>query len=171
MADDMADEIIVVHDPLHPLSPPGLVRAVVRGLAGAADAAAAVPAGPVTDTLKWVDHGEVVRDTADRERYRLIESPQAYRRPALLAALAALAHASDDELSGQEPDVLPRVVAASGGAPGARAVRGGAAPRRRRARPAARGGPGARRRGGRVGQVKRSRCAVSSRSATARSCG
>jgi 2-C-methyl-D-erythritol 4-phosphate cytidylyltransferase len=112
MVDEMVDEIIVVHDPLYPLSPPGLVCAVVRELAGAADAAAAVPAGPVTDTLKWVDHGEVVRDTADRERYRLIGSPQAYRRPALLAALAG---GSDDELSGQGPDVLPRVVATGGG--------------------------------------------------------
>lgn len=81
-------ETIVVHDPLYPLAPAALVRAVVRELIRAPDAVAAVPVRPVTDTLKWVDHGEVVRDTADRERYRWIASPQAYRRTALLAALA-----------------------------------------------------------------------------------
>jgi 2-C-methyl-D-erythritol 4-phosphate cytidylyltransferase len=109
--------IVVVHDPLHPLSPPGLVRAVVGELAGGgtgagAGAVGAVPARPVTDTLKWVDNGEVVRDTADRERYRLLGSPQAYRSEALLEALTA---AHDADLHAHGADLLPRLVAAPGG--------------------------------------------------------
>lgn len=109
---DTSADIVVVHEPLFPMSPAALVGAVVQAVAGAADVVAAVPARRVTDTLKWVDHGEVVRDTADRERYRLIGSPQAYRMPALRAALAG---APEEALADRGPDVLPRLVAADGG--------------------------------------------------------
>ncbi len=114
-------EIVVVHDPLYPLAPAGLVRAVVRELTRAPDAVAAVPVRPVTDTLKWVDHGEVVRDTADRERYRWIASPQAYRRVALLAALADAGDAGPAGAARpgaparRAADVLPHLVAARRG--------------------------------------------------------
>ncbi|MGZ4604129.1 MAG: 2-C-methyl-D-erythritol 4-phosphate cytidylyltransferase [Kineosporiaceae bacterium] len=114
-------EIVVVHDPLYPLAPAGLVRAVVRELTRAPDAVAAVPVRPVTDTLKWVDHGEVVRDTADRERYRWIASPQAYRRVTLLAALADAGDAGPAGAARpgaparRAADVLPHLVAARRG--------------------------------------------------------
>jgi 2-C-methyl-D-erythritol 4-phosphate cytidylyltransferase len=107
-ADD--DDIVVVHDPLHPLSSPDLVRAVVDGLVAARGAAACAPARPVTDTLKWVDEDEIVRGTVDREAYRVVCSPQAYRRRALTSALAS---GPDDALRG--PDALPRLVQAGGG--------------------------------------------------------
>jgi 2-C-methyl-D-erythritol 4-phosphate cytidylyltransferase len=107
-------DIVVVHDPLHPLSTAALVRAVVHELDVTPDGAAAVPARPVTDTLKWVDGDEVVLDTADRKGYRLIGSPQAYREAALLAALD-LAGAADLDLRERGPEVLPRLVAARGG--------------------------------------------------------
>jgi 2-C-methyl-D-erythritol 4-phosphate cytidylyltransferase len=107
-----ADDVVVVHDPLHPLSSPALVRSVVDALAATPRCAGTAPARPVTDTLKWVDEDEVVRATADREGYRVIYSPQAYRRAALADALAA---APDDALRASGADVLPRLVQARGG--------------------------------------------------------
>jgi 2-C-methyl-D-erythritol 4-phosphate cytidylyltransferase len=109
---DVGPALVVVHDPLHPLSSAALVRNVVRSLLGPAGAAASVPAQAVTDTLKWVGEGEVILDTADREAYRMIYSPQAYRREALTAALAG---ATDEELRSHGSEVLPGLVRAGGG--------------------------------------------------------
>jgi 2-C-methyl-D-erythritol 4-phosphate cytidylyltransferase len=106
------DDVIVVHDPLYPLSSPALVRAVVDGLLATPDGAASAPAHPVTDTLKWVDEDEVVRGTADREDHRLVLSPQAYRRAVLADALAS---APDDALRGHGADAVLRLVRARGG--------------------------------------------------------
>jgi 2-C-methyl-D-erythritol 4-phosphate cytidylyltransferase len=89
-----------------------LVRDVVRGLLAEPDAAASVPAGVVTDTLKWVDGDEVVVGTADRASYAVVSSPQAYRRASLAAALAG---ADDETLRAQGAEVLPRLVQAGGG--------------------------------------------------------
>ena len=108
-----ADRAVVVHDPLHPLAPAALVYEVVEALSEAsADVVAAVPVRPVTDTLKWVDGDDVVRSTADREGFRMVYSPQAYRLGPLVAALAG---ATDDELRGAGADVLPRLVQDRGG--------------------------------------------------------
>jgi 2-C-methyl-D-erythritol 4-phosphate cytidylyltransferase len=105
-------DLVVVHDPLYALSPPAVVRSVVGALAGAAEVAAAVPARPVTDTLKWVDADGIVRATADRERHRLIVSPQAYRFSALLAAALGT---EDDAVRTQGADGMPGRVAVRGG--------------------------------------------------------
>jgi 2-C-methyl-D-erythritol 4-phosphate cytidylyltransferase len=106
------DGVVVVHDPLHPLSSPALVRAVVDRLTATPGAAASAPTGAVTDTLKWVDEDEIVRGTADREGHRLVLSPQAYRRSVLADALTS---APEDALRGHRADALPRLVRARGG--------------------------------------------------------
>jgi 2-C-methyl-D-erythritol 4-phosphate cytidylyltransferase/2-C-methyl-D-erythritol 2,4-cyclodiphosphate synthase len=112
---ERADDLVVVHDPLYALSPPAVVRAVVGVLAGAPEVVAAVPVRPVTDTLKWVDDDEIVRDTADRERYRLTVSPQAYRSAALLDALHAALAVEGDAVRARGEQALVGVVAARGG--------------------------------------------------------
>jgi 2-C-methyl-D-erythritol 4-phosphate cytidylyltransferase len=106
-------DVVVVHDPLHPLSSPGLVRDVVRDLLATPGLAASIPARAVTDTLKWVDEDEVVLGTADREAYRMVYSPQAYRRGALQDALS---RADDQALRAHGCEVLPHLVQACGGA-------------------------------------------------------
>jgi 2-C-methyl-D-erythritol 4-phosphate cytidylyltransferase len=109
----MAEPIVVVHDPLHPLAPPNLVRAVIDALDDAVDGVvAAVPLGPVTDTLKWVDGDDVVTATADRQAFRVVQSPQAFRAARFALALAK-ADPSLVRVSGAE--VLARVVEAAGG--------------------------------------------------------
>jgi 2-C-methyl-D-erythritol 4-phosphate cytidylyltransferase len=106
-------EVVVVHDPLHPLSSAALVRDVVRDLLAAPGRAASVPAHAVTDTLKWVDEDEVVLGTADREAYRMVYSPQAYWWGALHDALD---RADDHVLRARGCAVLPQLVRACGGA-------------------------------------------------------
>lgn len=83
---------VVVHDPHHALAPPELVRAVVDALTpleGERPPVGAVAVRPVTDTLKWVDGAGVVAGTADRDRYRVVCSPQAYPAEVLRAVLDA----------------------------------------------------------------------------------
>jgi 2-C-methyl-D-erythritol 4-phosphate cytidylyltransferase len=111
--------IVVVHDPLHPLAPAGLVHAVVDLLtaaavvgAGETPCAGVVPIRPVTDTLKWVDEDDVVTGTADRQAFRMVYSPQAYRAGVLAAALAS---APPEVLRARGAEVLPRLVEAAGG--------------------------------------------------------
>jgi 2-C-methyl-D-erythritol 4-phosphate cytidylyltransferase len=106
-------EVVVVHDPLHPLSSSALVGDVVRDLLAHPGRAASIPARAVTDTLKWVDEDEVVLGTADREAYRMVYSPQAYRRRALQDALSS---ADDHTLRAHGCEVLPHLVQACGGA-------------------------------------------------------
>lgn len=108
-------DVVVVHDPLFPLAPAALVRAVVEALEGddgATGPAAVVPVRPVTDTLKRVDEDEVVTGTVDREGFRMVYSPQAYRAGALAAALDG---ADDAALRDPGADVLPRLVQERGG--------------------------------------------------------
>jgi 2-C-methyl-D-erythritol 4-phosphate cytidylyltransferase len=127
--------IVVVHDPLFPLAPAALVRAVVGPLddlafddlafddlarddddpelhVPAPPPVAVVPVRPVTDTLKQVDEDDVVTATVSRDGFRMVYSPQAFRTAALIAALDA---ADDAALRRHGADVLPRLVQAGGG--------------------------------------------------------
>lgn len=107
------DGVVVVHDPLHPLAPPSLVVGVVEALLDRGEGCAGVlPIRPVTDTLKSVDEDDVVTGTTDREAYRMVYSPQAYRARALLEALQA---APDATLRERGADRLPRLVQDTGG--------------------------------------------------------
>jgi len=76
------DDVVVVHDVLHPLAPPVLVAAVVDALGRDPTAAGALAVRAVTDTLKWVDGDGRILGTADREAHRVLCSPQAYRASA-----------------------------------------------------------------------------------------
>lgn len=94
---DPRTERVVVHDAARPLVEPGLFARTLAALDGAE---AAVAAAPVTDTVKEAADGlEVVR-TLDRSRLWAIQTPQAFRRPALERALdvdaSVLAGATDD---------------------------------------------------------------------------
>jgi 2-C-methyl-D-erythritol 4-phosphate cytidylyltransferase len=89
---------VVVHDAARPLAPEGLFRACLDALG---DAEAAVAAAPVVDTIKEVpgkDHR--VARTLERRALWTVQTPQAFRRGALEAALDdeddVLAAATDD---------------------------------------------------------------------------
>lgn len=81
--------VIVVHDAARPLAGAGLFAAVVAAVDAGADGA--VPAVPVTDTLRRVDGGAVDRDTLVA-----VQTPQAFAATALRSAHAGGAEATDD---------------------------------------------------------------------------
>ncbi len=87
---------IVVHDAARPLVEADLFR---RTLAALEDADCAIAAAPMPDTVKEAEDG-LVTATLDRSRLWAAQTPQAFRRAALEAALevdeALLARATDD---------------------------------------------------------------------------
>jgi 2-C-methyl-D-erythritol 4-phosphate cytidylyltransferase len=93
-----AGDPVVVHDAARPLVTPDLVRATLAALAEHG-CEAAIAAAPMTDTVKRATGG-VVHGTLDRSELWAVQTPQAFRRAALLDALTAdpgaLARATDD---------------------------------------------------------------------------
>ncbi len=86
-------EIIAVHDAARPLARPELWQAVLDAIRAGADGA--IPAAPVTDTVKEVDpDGRLV--TLDRSRLVAVQTPQAFRATVLRRAHLAGGDATDD---------------------------------------------------------------------------
>lgn len=83
-------DVVLVHDAARALAPPELFRRVVAAVRDGHDAV--VPVVPVTDTVRALDGGVV-----DRAGLRAVQTPQGFRRDALVAAHAALpGEATDD---------------------------------------------------------------------------
>jgi 2-C-methyl-D-erythritol 4-phosphate cytidylyltransferase len=82
--------IVCVHDAVRPLATAELFTAVIEAVRAGADAA--VPAVPVTDTIKVVGPGGEVVSTPDRSTLVAVQTPQAFR-----AAVLHRAHATGDE--------------------------------------------------------------------------
>jgi 2-C-methyl-D-erythritol 4-phosphate cytidylyltransferase len=94
-------EIVVVHDAARPLVTPALVNAVIERLASDEDAAGAIAATPVTDTIKQADDSGEVKRTLDRSGLWAVQTPQAFRADALREALSdpdSLPEATDDAM-------------------------------------------------------------------------
>src|SRR3954465_15313632 len=90
--------VVIVHDAARPMVTPEIVQDCLDTLA-AHDCDGAIPAAPVTDTIKEARGEQVVR-TLDRAALWAVQTPQAFNRDALERALdrddAALAAATDD---------------------------------------------------------------------------
>jgi len=76
--------VILVHDAARPLLSDGVIERVLGALGEGFDGA--VPAVPVSDTVKRVDR-EVVVETLDRAQLVAVQTPQAFVAPVLRAAL------------------------------------------------------------------------------------
>ncbi len=86
-------DIIAVHDAARPLARPELWAAVLGAVASGADGA--VPASPVSDTVKEISpDGRLV--TLDRSRLVTVQTPQAFRAGALRRAHRTGGDATDD---------------------------------------------------------------------------
>ncbi|HEY6638615.1 MAG TPA: 2-C-methyl-D-erythritol 4-phosphate cytidylyltransferase [Solirubrobacterales bacterium] len=95
------EEIVVVHDAARPLVTPALVNAVIERLASDEDAAGAIAAAPVTDTIKRASGGDQIDETLDRTGLWAVQTPQAFRADALREALSdpdSLPDATDDAM-------------------------------------------------------------------------
>ncbi len=121
-------ELVAIHDAARPLVTPELIEAVVATLANAPEAAGAIAATPVTDTIKQVapnpptdpgcnalspDSGEKtlhpVERTLDRRELWAAQTPQVFRVAALREALA-----TDSEATAAATDEAMIVEAAGG---------------------------------------------------------
>ena len=92
-------DLVLVHDGARPLVTPELVRA---GLDAARQHGAAVPATPLTDTIKIVDADGIITGTPDRVALRAVQTPQVFRydllRHAYERAGAARVSCTDDAM-------------------------------------------------------------------------
>ena len=67
---------VIIHDGARPLVTVDLIE---RGLEAAKETGAAAAAVPVTDTIKVVGKGEIVRQTPPRQNLRAVQTPQVFR--------------------------------------------------------------------------------------------
>lgn len=106
-------ELVAIHDAARPLVTPELIEDVVATLTADPDAAGAIAAVPVTDTIKQVTRppfsvsetekgGQMIESTVDRGSLWAAQTPQVFRVEALREALAAdperLAEATDEAM-------------------------------------------------------------------------
>ena len=82
--------IICVHDAARPFASAHLYREVIMQVHAGAEGA--IPALPVTDTIKQVNSQNIVIATPDRSSLVAVQTPQAFR-----ASVLRLAHASSPE--------------------------------------------------------------------------
>jgi 2-C-methyl-D-erythritol 4-phosphate cytidylyltransferase/2-C-methyl-D-erythritol 2,4-cyclodiphosphate synthase len=76
-------DLVLVHDAARPLVEPAVIEGVIRALAAYQGA---VPAVPVTDTIKRSDDGVRVRGTEDRNSLFAAQTPQGFRFAEILSA-------------------------------------------------------------------------------------
>lgn len=100
---DRSCDVVLVHDAARALAPTELAERVLHALATAqgGNADAVVPAMPVTDTVKVAEvvadsHIERVVSTPLRASLRAVQTPQGFRRSALVAAHEGGLDATDD---------------------------------------------------------------------------
>jgi len=68
-------DLVLIHDAARPFLTGALIA---RAIAAAEQCAAAVPAIAIADTVKKIDEHDVVTETLDRTRLRMVQTPQAF---------------------------------------------------------------------------------------------
>jgi 2-C-methyl-D-erythritol 4-phosphate cytidylyltransferase len=86
--------IICVHDAARPFASAHLYREVIMQVHAGAEGA--IPALPVTDTIKQVNSQNIVIATPDRSLLVAVQTPQAFRASVLRAAHASSPEGTDD---------------------------------------------------------------------------
>ena len=95
------DAWVFVHDAARPCVEKDSVERLIDALE-APEIDGAILALPVTDTLKWVNSEGIVERTIDRSHCCRAQTPQVFRRGALIAALESAREAVTDEASAME---------------------------------------------------------------------
>src|ERR1700732_2819006 len=76
-------DVVLIHDAARPFVSSALIS---RAIHAASATGAAIPAIPVSDTIKLVDGGGNVEATPERARLRIAQTPQAFRFDVILDA-------------------------------------------------------------------------------------
>ena len=94
--DGSAPDIVLIHDAARPFLTGDLIsRAIIAGKAHGA----AVPAVAVADTVKKIDEQDMVTETLDRSRLRMVQTPQAFVFGLIVEAHRRAAAAGLDDFS------------------------------------------------------------------------
>lgn len=93
---DHAPDIVLIHDAARPFVTPALIE---RAIAAAQITGAAVPAAPVTDTIKQVNAAGHVEATPERAKLRIAQTPQAFRFDVILEAHRRAAREGRDDFT------------------------------------------------------------------------
>src|SRR6266853_273391 len=104
-------ERVLIHDGARPFPDAALIGRVIEGLD---EAPAAIPALPLGDTVKRVEHGRI-RETVDRSQLWRAQTPQGFHFDAILAAHRQMAgHVlTDDAAVAEAAGLMPLIVAGS----------------------------------------------------------
>jgi 2-C-methyl-D-erythritol 4-phosphate cytidylyltransferase len=105
-------DLVAVHDAARPLATADLLNRLVEA---AAEKGAVVPVVLINDTAKEIDSSGYIISTPDREKLRLVQTPQVFRREILVNAYQEASRkghmATDDaslvELSGAKVLTIP----------------------------------------------------------------
>jgi len=89
-------DIVLVHDAARPFASVDLIS---RAIEAAEKTGAAIPALPVTDTVKRVNEAGTIEATLDRSSLRVVQTPQAFAFPALLDAHRRAAEQGRDDFT------------------------------------------------------------------------
>jgi 2-C-methyl-D-erythritol 4-phosphate cytidylyltransferase / 2-C-methyl-D-erythritol 2,4-cyclodiphosphate synthase len=77
-----APELVLIHDAARPFLSGELIS---RAIAAAKQHGAAVPAIAITDTVKQIDTQDMISETLDRSRLRMVQTPQAFAYDLIVA--------------------------------------------------------------------------------------
>ena len=75
LSDAPAHATVLIHDGARPLVTPDVIR---KAAACAINTDGAIPAIPVTDSLRQIDENGTSSEAVDRTRYRAVQTPQAF---------------------------------------------------------------------------------------------
>jgi 2-C-methyl-D-erythritol 4-phosphate cytidylyltransferase/2-C-methyl-D-erythritol 2,4-cyclodiphosphate synthase len=89
-------ELVLVHDAARPFVSAALIS---RAITAGQTSGAAIPALPVTDTIKSVDRTGRIEQTLDRSTLRTVQTPQAFHFDRLLAAHRRAAQAGHHDFT------------------------------------------------------------------------
>jgi 2-C-methyl-D-erythritol 4-phosphate cytidylyltransferase/2-C-methyl-D-erythritol 2,4-cyclodiphosphate synthase len=89
-------DIVLIHDAARAFVSPALIS---RAIDAASTTGAAIPAIPVTDTIKLVDDNGRIEATPERARLRIAQTPQSFRFDAILEAHRRAAREGRDDFT------------------------------------------------------------------------
>jgi 2-C-methyl-D-erythritol 4-phosphate cytidylyltransferase/2-C-methyl-D-erythritol 2,4-cyclodiphosphate synthase len=89
-------DIVLIHDAARPFVSPALIS---RAIDAAAATGAAIPAIPVTDTIKLIGSSGHIEATPERARLRIAQTPQSFRFDAILDAHRRAAREGRDDFT------------------------------------------------------------------------
>lgn len=92
----LGPDIVLVHDAARPFASPALIS---EAIAAARRTGAAVPALPIADTVKTIDDEGRITGTVDRNRLRVVQTPQAFKYSAILLAHRQAAASGKNDFS------------------------------------------------------------------------